>query len=54
MPFNSNNMWLHEASRFWIWTVLAIPSTGLAFAFYFYRRDRNAVKDRLEAKDTIF
>ncbi len=44
MPFFSNNEWIRGPSRFWLWIVLTIPSTGLAFAFYLYRKSRNSTK----------
>ncbi|KAL4868022.1 hypothetical protein BDV12DRAFT_109311 [Aspergillus spectabilis] len=34
MPFFSNNEWLEDASRFWIWIVMTVPSTGACFLFY--------------------
>ena len=44
MPFFNNSHWLQGPARFWIWIVLTVPSTGLAFAFYLYRQSRNAAK----------
>lgn len=43
MPFFDND-WMKGPSRFWLWIVITIPSTVLAFAFYFYRQSRNDAK----------
>ena len=40
MPFFSSNKWLGEVDRFWIWIALTVPSTGLAFAFYYFWKQR--------------
>jgi hypothetical protein len=42
MPFFANAAYLKNVSRFWIWVVLIIPSTSLAFVFYrvWQRRER--------------
>ena len=37
---------LQDSNRFWVWIVLTIPCTGLAFAFYLFRKSRNATKDK--------
>ncbi|RDW72362.1 uncharacterized protein DSM5745_07534 [Aspergillus mulundensis] len=34
MPFFNNNKWLEDASRFWVWVVMTVPSTGACFLFY--------------------
>jgi len=44
MPFFSDNPWLKDASKFWLWVVLTVPSTGLAFAFYVYWKRRSEEK----------
>jgi hypothetical protein len=36
MPFFATNPWLDKATRFWVWVALTLPSTGLAFAFYWH------------------
>jgi hypothetical protein len=41
MPFFNQNKWLDDASKFWVWIVLTIPSTGLAFAFYTFWKHRS-------------
>ena len=41
MPFFTDNGWLSQMSRLWVWLALTIPSTGLAFGFYFYWRRRD-------------
>ena len=46
MPSLSYNEWLQGTSRFWVWIVLTVPCTGLAFAFYLFRKSRNAAKDK--------
>ena len=46
MPFFSTNAYLTDASRFWIWIVLTVPSTALAFAFYLFRRWRDEARNR--------
>lgn len=43
MPFFSKNGWMSEASRVWLWVVLTVPSTALAFAFYQYWRRRHEI-----------
>jgi hypothetical protein len=40
MPFFTQNPWLDDAARFWVWVVLTLPSTMLAFAFYIYWKRR--------------
>jgi hypothetical protein len=42
MPFFANTEYLQHVSRFWVWVVLTIPSTSLAFIFYGFwqRRER--------------
>ncbi|KAF2250075.1 hypothetical protein BU26DRAFT_518529 [Trematosphaeria pertusa] len=40
MPFFDDNAWLAQTSRLWVWLILTIPSTLLAFAFYMYWRKR--------------
>ncbi|KAH0536480.1 hypothetical protein FGG08_006661 [Glutinoglossum americanum] len=34
MPFFSTNPYLTTATRFWLWVVLSVPSTAIAFAIY--------------------
>lgn len=34
MPFFSNNKWLAETSRLWVWIALTVPSTAACFLFY--------------------
>ena len=46
MPFFNNNAYVSSASRFWIWIVLTIPSTALAFSFYVYRRRYEDARNR--------
>lgn len=45
MPFFTGNEWLSQTSRLWVWLALTIPSTGLAFGFYFYWRRRDICRD---------
>ncbi|KAH8819290.1 hypothetical protein F5884DRAFT_743706 [Xylogone sp. PMI_703] len=40
MPLFSSNKWLSEVDRFWIWIALTVPSTGLAFAFHYFWKQR--------------
>ena len=47
MPFFSNdNTWLKGPSRFWVWVVLTVPCTGLAYAYYRFRKSRNDAEDK--------
>ena len=34
MPFFTNNKWIADANRIWVWILLTVPSTTLAFLFY--------------------
>jgi hypothetical protein len=49
MPFFSGNAWLNEVSTFWLWVVLTVPSTGLAFLFYLYWKRRGERLPKREA-----
>jgi len=59
MPFFATNQWLGDTSKFWVWVVLTVPSTALAFAFYWYFKrhaDQKAskvkpFKDAIEMSD---
>lgn len=55
MPFFSGNAWLADVSRLWIWVVLTVPSTGLAFTFYVYYKRLDATRQRntVPLDDTI-
>ncbi|KAJ9620743.1 hypothetical protein H2204_012153 [Knufia peltigerae] len=49
MPFFSQNSWMGEASRVWLWVALTIPATALAFAFYQFWKARQGIRaSRLE------
>ena len=52
MPFFTQNPWLDKVSTFWVWVVLTVPSTGLAFVFYLYwkRRGKRCPKQEVEAR----
>jgi len=52
MPFFSQNTWVANASRFWLWVVLTVPSTMLAFAFFTYWKRRD-MKRKQEANDDL-
>jgi hypothetical protein len=41
MSFFDQNEWIGEVSRIWLWFVLTVPCTGLAFAFYKYWKSRH-------------
>lgn len=41
MPFFDQNKWMGDVSRIWLWFVLAVPSTSLAFAFYKFWKSRH-------------
>jgi cytochrome c oxidase assembly factor CtaG len=47
MPFFANAAYLKNVSRFWIWVVLTVPSTSLAFVFFrvWQRRERQRKVD---------
>jgi hypothetical protein len=55
MPFFTGNSWIGSANKIWVWVVLTVPSTGLAFMFYVYwrRREmaRKAENDDIELDD---
>lgn len=55
MPFFSQNRWLDDVPRFWVWVVLTVPSTGLAFAFYTYwkRRGQRSSKKTIDDEEGI-
>ncbi|KAG9235105.1 hypothetical protein BJ875DRAFT_283104 [Amylocarpus encephaloides] len=40
MPFFTSNTWLSQTRRFWVWVVLTVPSTSLAFLYYLYWKKR--------------
>ncbi|KAG8533434.1 uncharacterized protein KY384_002217 [Bacidia gigantensis] len=42
MPFFDNS--LKDSSRIWVWVILTVPSTMVAFAYYFWRQSRNNAK----------
>ena len=42
MPFFEND--LKQVSRLWLWVVLTVPSTMIAFIFYFWRQSRDNAK----------
>jgi hypothetical protein len=41
MPFFATNPWLDDVAKFWVWIALTVPSTGIAFAFYWYSQYRS-------------
>jgi len=45
MPFFNDQ--LKSPSRFWLWVVLTLPSTMMAFAFYFWRKSRNNAESEM-------
>jgi phosphoglycerol transferase MdoB-like AlkP superfamily enzyme len=34
MPFLSDNLWMQNVGRFWLWIVLTVLTTFLFFVFY--------------------
>jgi hypothetical protein len=40
MPFFTQTPWIEHAGRIWLWVILTIPSTILAFLFYIYWKRR--------------
>ena len=42
LPFFSQMKWMGDASRIWLWVVLTIPSTLLAFVVYLHFSKRGA------------
>ncbi|KAH9206550.1 hypothetical protein DL95DRAFT_396840 [Leptodontidium sp. 2 PMI_412] len=51
MPFFDSMQYLNNPRTCWIWVACTIPSTLIAFAFYFYwRRRENAQKLKRTAK----
>jgi hypothetical protein len=53
MPFFATNQWLDNATRFWVWIALTLPSTGLAFAFYWYSHRPQKVKTPKQMEEAI-
>ncbi|CAI6079784.1 unnamed protein product [Clonostachys chloroleuca] len=51
MPFFSDNPWLKEADRFWVWILLTVPATGGCFLFYrlWRKNSQRKVADEEEA-----
>ncbi|KAJ9641519.1 hypothetical protein H2199_005489 [Coniosporium tulheliwenetii] len=49
MPFFDDDKWLGEARRVWVWAILTIIFTALAFWFYLRSR-RHDAKKRAESK----
>jgi heme/copper-type cytochrome/quinol oxidase subunit 2 len=50
MPFFATSHYLSNAAKVWIWVVCTIPSTVIAFTFYFYwkRREEQAKRTSLD------
>lgn len=44
MPFFANNKYMTDYRRVWIWAVLTVPSTTVAYAFYHFWRKREGKK----------
>jgi hypothetical protein len=42
MPFFSENIWMKDASRVWLWFAFTVPTTISAFLFYLYHRKRRS------------
>jgi hypothetical protein len=49
-PFFSQHRWMNEAKQIWIWVVLTIPSTILAFIFYAYWKRRQWLRKKATDK----
>lgn len=51
MPFFATSHYLSNAAKVWIWVVCTVPSTIVAFTFYFYwkRRDKQARRTSLNS-----
>jgi hypothetical protein len=49
MPFITSSEWAGDASRVWLWVVLTVPATVLAYAFYVYWKSRDS---RTRKKDS--
>uniref|UniRef100_A0A8H7NEL6 Uncharacterized protein n=1 Tax=Bionectria ochroleuca TaxID=29856 RepID=A0A8H7NEL6_BIOOC len=51
MPFFSDNPWLKEADRFWVWILFTVPATAGCFLFYrlWRKKSQRKVADEEEA-----
>jgi ABC-type phosphate transport system permease subunit len=54
MPFFAQSKWLQNASRFWIWILLTIPTTIAAFIIYgFWQRRERRLTSLISSKDDL-
>lgn len=60
MPFFSQQEWLNDPARMWLWVVLTVPSTALAVFVYllFTRkelkpRNQDNEEDEMESVDFV-
>lgn len=44
MPFFATNKYLTDDQQVWVWVVLTVPSTCIAYAFYHFWRKREGSK----------
>lgn len=46
MPFFTDNEWIKNVDKFWVWVLMTVPATGLAFMFYLFWRRRELMRKR--------
>jgi hypothetical protein len=51
MPFFATNKYLTDDQQVWVWVVLTVPSTGVAYAFYHFWRKREENKPPNKDRD---
>lgn len=51
MPFFATNEYLNDGRRVWIWFVLTIPTTGIAYAIYYFWSQREGTRKPDIAQD---
>ncbi|KAL9116047.1 MAG: hypothetical protein Q9227_000415 [Pyrenula ochraceoflavens] len=51
MPFFATNKYLTNDQQVWVWVVLTVPSTGIAYAFYHFWRKREVDKPAEKRRD---
>ena len=51
MPFFATNKYLTDDRQFWIWTVLTVPTTAVAYTFYHFWRKHDEKKEPKRRED---
>jgi hypothetical protein len=53
MPFFDDDPWMKKVNKFWVWIILTVPCTALAFTFYMMWRKRETDRKKKRADDTM-